>query len=149
MPTNSVAQKIEQMVGEYFEACRMQDAQAIAECFAPGAVHYLPHLPPLHGGATIGNAIVNDLRNRGGAYFIDKILTNVEQCAAGVEWSRIFQQDDRILRGYEFCEFDPVSILIREIRGYYAAAPHQNIERHELVGFDYAGRGYTQMAQNK
>jgi methyltransferase len=146
MRTNPIAQKIEQMVGEYFEACGMLDADAVAKCFAPGAVHYLPHLPPLHGGATIGNAVVSDLRNRGGAYFIDRILINVDLCAAGVEWSRTFQQDDRILRGFEFCEFEPASMLIREIRGYYAAPPHQNIQRHELVGFDYAGRGYKRLS---
>jgi len=87
------------MVGAYSEACRMQDANAISEWFAPRAVHYLPHVPALHGGVAIGTAIVNDLRNRGGRYFIDKILTHVEQCAAGVEWSTTFQQDDRILRG--------------------------------------------------
>jgi hypothetical protein len=146
MRTNPIVQKVEQMVGAYFEACKMQDVKAISACFTPGAVHYLPHLAPLHGGATIGNALVNDLRNRGGRYFIDKILTNVEQCAAGVEWSRTFQEGDRILRGYEFCEFDPASMLIREIRGYYAAPPHQNIARHELVGFDYAGRGYKNVS---
>jgi hypothetical protein len=142
MRANLVEQKIEQMVAAYFEACKMQDAKAISGCFAPGAVHYLPHLPPLHGGETIGNALVNDLRNRGGKYFIDKILTSVKQCAAGVEWSRTFQQNDRVLRGFEYCEFDPASMLIREIRGYYAAAPPENTSRHELVGFDYAGRGY-------
>ena len=49
MRTNSIAQKIERIIGEYFEACCIQDVQAIAECFAPGAVHYLPHLPPLRG----------------------------------------------------------------------------------------------------
>ena len=142
MQKNPIVQRIEQMVVAYFEACKMQDAKAISECFAPGAVHYLPHLAPLHGGTSIGNALVNDLRNRGGRYFIDIILTSVEQCAAGVEWSRTFEQHDRILRGYEFCEFDPASMLIREIRGYYAAAPHQNVARHELLGFDYPGRGY-------
>ena len=146
MGTSPIEQQIERMIGAYFEACRIQNAQAIAECFAPDAVHYLPHLPPLHGGATIGNAIVTDLHTRGGAYFIDKILTDIERCAAGVEWSRTFQQSGRILRGYEFCEFDPASMRIREIRGYYAAAPHQNIERHELLGLDYVGRGYKNLS---
>ena len=143
MRTNQAAQRIEQVVAAYFEACRAQDAKAISACFAASAVHYLPHIPPLHGGTAIGDALVNDLRTRGGRYFIDKILTDVEQCAAGVEWSRTFRQDDRILRGFEFCEIDPQSMLIREIRGHYAAPPHQDIARHELVGFDYAGRGYT------
>ena len=142
MASKEIAQEIEKTVGAYFEACRMQDADAISACFTPGAVHYLPHLAPLHGGVTIGNAIVNDLRNRGGRYFIDRIFTDVEQCAAAVEWSRTFHQGDRILRGFELCEFDPASILIREIRGYYAAAPQQEFARHELVRFDYAGRRY-------
>ena len=143
MLTNPIVQRIEQRVAAYFEACKRRDAKAIADCFASDAVHYLPHLPPLHGGATIGNALVNDLQNRGGIYFIDRILANAEQCAAGVEWSRTFQQEDRVLRGFECCQFDPSSILIREIRGYYATAPHPNTARHELLGFDYAGRGYS------
>jgi hypothetical protein len=142
MSTNPVAQKMQQMVRAYFDACGRQDADAIAACFAPGGVHYFPHIPPLLGGAVIGAAIVGDLRARGGQFFIDKIFGDVEQCAAGVEWSRTFHQPDRILRGYEFYEFDPVSFLIREIRGYYAAAPNSASARHEIVGFDYEGRGY-------
>jgi SnoaL-like domain len=138
-----IAQKMKLMVGAYFEACAKLDPHAIAACFTPGAVHYLPHLAPLHGGATIGNALVGDLRGRGGRYFIDRVITNVEQCSAAVEWTRTFHQGDRVLRGLECCEFDPASILIREIRGYYAAAPNPGIARHELLGFDYPGRGYT------
>ena len=139
---NPIAQRIEKTIGAYFEACKAQDANAISACFAPGAVHYLPHLSPLSGGMTIGNAIVNDLRNRGGMYLIDQIFTDDAKCVAAVEWSRTFQQCDRILRGFESCALDRDSMLIREIRGYYAAAPRQDYARHELVGFDYAGRGY-------
>ena len=108
MPTNPIVQKIEQMVGAYFEACKMQDAKAISACFVPDAIHYLPHLPPLHGGATIGNALVNDLRNRGGRYFIDKILTNVEQCAAGVPSGRgPFRKTIAFCADMSFAEFVP------------------------------------------
>jgi SnoaL-like protein len=142
MSTNPLAQKMERMVSAYFEACAKQDANAIAACFAPGGVHYFPHHRPLLDGAAIGAAIVEDLRNRGGQYFIDKILSDVEQRAAAVEWSRTFHQSDRILRGYELYEFDPSSTLIREIRGYYAAAPNPDKARHEIAGFDYEGRGY-------
>ena len=102
MSTNPIAQMMEQMVGAYFEACRKQDASAIAACFAPGGVHYFPHRPPFRGGSAIGTFIVEDLRNRGGEYFIDRIFTNVEQRAAAVEWSRTCHQSDRILRGYSF-----------------------------------------------
>jgi methyltransferase len=139
---STAAQKIEQIVNAYFEACRKQDLRAIAACFAPGGAHYFPHLPPFLGGDAIGAAIIGDLRNRGGQYFIDRIFSNAEQRTAAVEWSRTFHQPDRILRGFEFYEFDPASILIREIRGYYAAAPSPEIARHEIIGFDYQGRGY-------
>lgn len=141
MTQNPVALKMEQMVSDYFEACNKHDGNAITACFAPGGVHYFPHLPPLLAGA-IGAAIVEDLRIRGGQYFIDRIFSNVEQYTAAVEWSRTFRENDRLLRGYEFYEFDPVSMLIREIRGYYAAAPGPDKARHELVGFDYGRRGY-------
>jgi len=146
MSTNPIAQKMEQTVGAYFEACRKQDASAIAACFAPGGVHYFPHRPPFRGGSAIGTFIVEDLRNRGGEYFIDRIFTNVEQCAAAVEWSRTYHQSDRILRGYEFYEFDPASMLIREIRIYFTAAPDPNKARNEIVDFDYAGRGYKTLS---
>ena len=70
-------------------------------------------------------------------------MFNSEQHAAAVEWSRTFHQPDRILRGYEFYEFEPATALIREIRGYYAAAPNADNARNEIIGFDYKGRGYT------
>jgi methyltransferase len=141
MSQNPLALKMEQMVSAYFEACSKHDANAITACFAPGGIHYFPHRPPLLDGA-IGAAIAEDLRTRGGQYFIDRIFSNVEQCTAAVEWSRTFRENDRLLRGYEFYEFDPVSILIREIRGYYAAPPTLDRARHELSGFDYDRRGY-------
>jgi hypothetical protein len=142
MAENPIAQKMERMVAAYFEACRKLDANAIAACFASGAVHYLPHAPPVHGGDGIGRAIVQMLQSNGGEFFIDKMFTNVEQHAAAVEWSRTFNEKSRIVRGYEFCEFDPDTLLIREIRGYYAAPFNAEQARNELVGFDYAGRGY-------
>jgi len=142
MAASLIAQKMRQRVGAYFEACGRQDARAVAACFTPHAVHYLPHHPPIQGGGAIGAAIVEELRSRGGAYFVDKVLTDSEQFAAAVEWSRTYRQGDRILRGYEFYEFDPASGLGREIRGYYAAAPAPEKARHEMVGFDYVSRGY-------
>jgi hypothetical protein len=146
MSTSPVAQKMEQLVRDYFEGCERQDPRAIAACFAPGAVHYLPHLSPLPGGEAIAAAIIADLCNRGGQYFIDRIFSDVEQCVAAVEWSRTFHQPDRVLRGFEVCEFEPASMLLREIRGYYAAAPSPEKARHEIVGFDYPGRGYKALS---
>jgi methyltransferase len=142
MSTNPIEQRMERRVAEYFGACRKQDASTVAACFTPGAVHYFPHIPPLLGGEAIGAAVAHDIRSRGGEFFIDRIFSNAEQCVAAVEWSRTYHQSDRILRGFEFYEFDPASMLIREIRGYYAAPPNSEKARHEIVDFDYRGRGY-------
>jgi methyltransferase len=142
MSENPVTRKMERMVSAYFDACRKQDPNAIAACFVPDGVHYLPHHSPIVGGGTIAAAIVQDLHGRGGQYFVDKIFTDVEHWVAAVEWSRTFKDPQRILRGYEVYEFDPSLALIREIRGYYAAAPNAETTRHEMLGFDYAGRGY-------
>lgn len=146
MSANPISLKMERIIVSYFEACRKEDVNAIAACFAPGAVHYLLNHPPLLGGVAIGTLIVDILRNFGGEYFIDRIFTNAEQCAATVEWLKTSHQSDRIVRGYEFYEFDPASILIREIRGYFAAAPNPDNTRHELVGFDNAGWGYKTLS---
>jgi methyltransferase len=146
MTTNPIAQKMERMVTSYFDACNELDAKGIAACFAPRAVHYFPHVPPVHGGEGIGELIVRLIRGQGGAYFIDKMFTNIEQHTAAVEWSRTFNEKDRIVRGYEFYEFDPGTSLIREIRGYFAAPFNGGQVRNELVGFDYAGRGYKTLS---
>jgi hypothetical protein len=146
MTTNPIAQKMEQMVAAYFEACNKVDARAIASCFAPGAVHYFPHAAPIRGGTNIGEMIVQIIRNSGGEYFIDRMFTNVEHHAAAVEWSKTFNEKDRIVRGFEFYEFDPDTLLIREIRGYFAAPFNAKQARNELVGFDYTGRGYKSLS---
>jgi len=130
MAMNPVAQKMEQMVSAYFEACR------------PGCERHRSLLRSRWRALLPAPA----LRNRGGQFFIDKIFSDVEQWAAAVEWSRIFHQSDRILRGYELYEFDPASKLIREIRGYYAAAPNADKARREIVGFDYEDRGYKTLS---
>jgi methyltransferase len=137
---------MEQIIVAYFEACRKVDAKAIAACFAPGAVHYFPHIAPVYGGDGIGELIVQLIRSRGGEFFIDRVFTNVAHHSAAVEWSRTFNEKDRIVRGYEFYEFDPDTLLIREIRGYYAAPFDAEQARNELVGFDYAGRGYKTLS---
>ena len=47
-----------------------------------------------------------------------------------------------MLRGAEVVVFDRATGLIQEIRAYYASPQAKDVERLELSGFDYAGRGY-------
>ena len=48
-----------------------------------------------------------------------------------------------VLRGDEWYEFDASTGLISEIRAYYASPQARDLQRLELEGFDYAGRGYS------
>ena len=59
-----------------------------------------------------------------------------------IEWSNFTRGRNRLVRGTEWVEFDRDSGLIREIRAYLAAPLPRDLERAELEGFDYAGRGY-------
>jgi hypothetical protein len=136
------AQRMEQLVRAYFDACNAMDARGIADCFCPDAVHYFPELPRWVGADTIGSRIAKMIEDRGGRFTVDKILSDVAQNSAAVEWSRFYRQPDRVLRGFEFYVFDPVADRIREIRGYYAASHNPEKMRHELGELDYAGRGY-------
>jgi ketosteroid isomerase-like protein len=60
------AQHMEQVIRTYFQACNEADAAAIAACFCPEAIHYLP--PPLlrwSGAATISSNFVQIVREQG------------------------------------------------------------------------------------
>ena len=47
------------------------------------------------------------------------------------------------LRGAEWYEFDEQTGLISELRAYYASPQDKGLERLELGGMDYEGRGYS------
>ena len=56
MAPSTPAQRMEHVIRTYIQACNDADAAAIAACFCPEAVHYLP--PPRRkwsGAATIGS----------------------------------------------------------------------------------------------
>ncbi len=142
MTQHSIADQIEQVIRDYFKACNVPDPKGVAACFCPDAVHYFPGRARWNGAEAVGSEIEQLIRGRGGYFTVDQVLTDVARHAAAVEWSRFYSEPDKVSRGLEFYAFDPVTLRIREIRGYYAAEFNPNLARHELAGFDYAGRGY-------
>jgi hypothetical protein len=142
MAQESRARRMEQIIHSYFEACNNGDAKAIAACFVPDAVHYFPDRARWVGANAIGIGIAKLMQDNGGYYTVDQVLTDIECNSAALEWSKIYRDPNRILRGLEFYVFDPAKVLIKEIRGYYATPPRPELARHELIEFDYAGRGY-------
>jgi hypothetical protein len=136
---------MESLMRRYFDACNDADADAIEACFTPDAVHYFP--PGMYGGPfvgarTIAERWVKAVETLGSAWTVDALVIDPDTGRAVMEWTHFKNFHGTILRGDEWYEFDPESGLIREIRAYYASPQAPGLDRLELGGFDYAGRGY-------
>jgi hypothetical protein len=70
-------------------------------------------------------------------------VIDVDANSAVAEWTHYKTKQGTVLRGDEWYEFDPSTGLISEIRAYYASPQARDLQRLELEGFDYAGRGYS------
>ncbi|WP_218156454.1 nuclear transport factor 2 family protein [Halogeometricum rufum] len=130
---------------DYFEACNAGDVEAVASYFTDDAVHYFPpgmYRGPFEGGRTIGERWSEAVETIGSVWTVDSVLTDPENAKAVMEWTHFKTKEGTVLRGDEWYEFDPETGLIREIRAYYAAPQSPDLDRHELGGFDYEGRGY-------
>jgi len=115
------AQRMEQVIRRYIHACNEADAEAIAACFCPEAVHYFPWSPKWLGPATIGNNFAKLVREQGVCWTVDQLLIDVERSAAALEWTGFNQQHARTIRGVDWFVFEPQTFHIQEIRPYAAA----------------------------
>ena len=79
------AQRIEQTIRTYIQACNDADAEAIAACFCPDAVHYFPHIPKWSGAATIGRNFAENVREFGRHWTVDQFIVDVDRGAAALE----------------------------------------------------------------
>ena len=141
----TLAQRVEQVIRTYIQACNDADANAIAACFCPDAVHYLPAAPKWSGAATIGDNFAKRVRELGLCWTVDQVLVDVERCAAALEWTR-FDRNARVVRGVDWFVFEPQTVRIHEVRSYFAVSPRPDLARQEMQDFDYAGRGYPTIA---
>jgi methyltransferase len=137
------AGRIEEAIHRYIAACNTGDAEAIAACFVPGAVHYFPpgYGGPACGGQAIGETFATLVRAAASRWSIDQILCDPDSNRAVAEWT--VSRKGLVLRGDEWYEFDPDTGLITEIPGYLASPIAPGASRLELEGFPYAERGYT------
>jgi methyltransferase len=135
------AQRIEQVIRTYIQACNEADAKAIAACFCADAVHYLPAAPKWSGADTIGSNFAKRVEELGHCWTVDQVLVDVERCAAALEWTR-FDRNARVVRGVDWFVFEPQTVRIHEVGPYFAVSPRPDLARQEMQDFDYAGRGY-------
>lgn len=139
-------QSMEGLIRTYFDGCNEADVAKMSACFVPEGVHYFPpgmYGGPFEGAQTIADRWVAAVEKFGSIWAIDSLLTDPDSARAVIEWSHFKTYDGTLLRGDEWYEFDRGSGLIREIRAYYASPQDADLERLELGGFDYQGRGYA------
>jgi hypothetical protein len=135
----------EARIRAYFDACNQGDAAEIASHFVPQGTHYFPpgmYEGPFRGGATIGRRWREAVERFGSIWTVDNVIVDAPRHVAVIEWTHFKTKVGTVLRGDEWYEFDAASGRIREIRAYYASPQAQDLERLELGGFDYVGRGY-------
>ena len=136
---------MEALIRKYFDACNAADADAIAACFVPDGVHYFPpgmYEGPFRGARTIAARWVDAVDRLGSYWTVDSVITDASTGRAVIEWSHFKTYTGVLLRGDEWYQFDLASGLIEEIRAYYASPQAEGLDRLELGGFDYAGRGF-------
>jgi methyltransferase len=145
-PDSLTDDEIETRMRQYLEACNRGDADAIASHFVEDAVHYFPpgmEGGPFRGARTIGERWAEFVENIDSIWTEDQLLTDADSARGAVEWTHFAGQEGPVLRGTEWYEFDRETGLIEEIRAYFAAPMDSDLDRNELEGFDYAGRGYA------
>lgn len=144
-PAVLTAPSMEVLIRRYFDGCNAADHAAMVACFEPDAVHYFP--PGMYGGPFVGadqiaQRWMGAVERFGSVWTVDSVITDPGSARAVIEWSHFKTSAGTLLRGDEWYAFDRASGLIREIRAYYASPQDPTLERLELGGFDYAGRGF-------
>ncbi len=139
------AERMESLMRKYYDGCNEANETKMVQCFTPDAVHYFPpgmYDGPFRGAAKIAERWKYAVANFGSYWTIDALLIDERKAEAVIEWTHFKTKQGVALRGTEWVVFDSDSGLIKEIRAYYASPQATHLERLELGGFDYAGRGY-------
>lgn len=137
---------MERAIRAYFAACNRGDAERIAACFTPDAVHYFPEGGPLRamrGAAVIGAGWARCVEQLGSYWTVDSFIGDPDTGRAVIEWTHFKRKANTVLRGDEWYRFAPDG-RIAEIRAYYACPPQPGVAEHRLGDFDYRGRGYPE-----
>jgi hypothetical protein len=136
---------MEETVRAYFDACNAADGDAIAPCFLPNGIHYVP--PGMYEGPFPRRrddraALGQRGEDVGSVLTVDSFIGDPATGRAVIEWSHFKTFQHTLLRGDEWYRFDPATGLIAEIRAYYATPQPPEGGRLELGGFDYKAHGY-------
>ena len=115
------AQRMEHVIRVYIQACNDADANAIAACFGPEAIHYSPAGPKWAGAAIIGHHFATRVREQGQGWTVDHLVIDADRCTATLAWTRFDRHHARILRGVDGVVFEPQTFHMQEVRPYTSA----------------------------
>jgi ketosteroid isomerase-like protein len=131
-------------IRSYYEALNTGDVDLIASHFTDDATHYYTRLGPHHGRAIAENARWA-IDNLAGQWWLEHGITDGDE--AVIEWTMTWRDpksgEPRLNRGTEW--FRLRDGRIAEVRAY-----HHGDRRNptgDLLGFDFAGRGYTTLEE--
>ena len=128
-------------VRSYYEALNTGDVELIASHFTDDAVHYYTRLGPHEGAQAIADNARWAVDNLAGQWWYERGLEHGDE--AVIEWTMTWRDpksgDERLNRGTEW--FRIRDGRIAEIRAYHHG--DRDNPRGDLLGFDFAGRGYV------
>src|ERR671922_1722145 len=128
-------------IRSYYEALNTGDAELVASHFTEDAVHYYTRLGPHEGADRIGQNAKLGVGMIDGQWYIEHGIEQGDE--AVIEWTMTWRDpksgEERINRGTEW--FRLRDTRIAEIRAYHHGDGKN--PRGDLLGFDFAERGYT------
>ncbi|MEL0081985.1 MAG: nuclear transport factor 2 family protein [Gammaproteobacteria bacterium] len=132
-------------IERYYQGCNSADEALMRSTFTEDVVHYYTHHDPVRGAASLAHYWLSMQPRVDGHWSVDHGIVQGDE--AVIEWTMRWTPtpgaDPEMIRGAEWYRFE--GGLIAEIRAYYLnpRVPYPQSD-FELLGFDYAGRGYAQ-----
>jgi ketosteroid isomerase-like protein len=134
-------------IRSYYEALNTGDVERIAAHFSDDATHYYTRLGPHEGARAIAENARWAIDHIDGQWWMEHGIAAGDE--AVIEWTMTWRDpksgEQRLNRGTEWFRLEGGKIA--EVRAYHHGDARN--PRGDLLGFDFATRGYTTMADWK